>query len=50
MAKITITDAGLAELLNAELSGFDMLLPVVGFGSGQYTATPDMTKLKAEFK
>ena len=50
MAKITITDAGLAELLNAELSGFDMLLPRVGFGTGQYTATSDMTALKAEFK
>lgn len=50
MAKITITDAGLAELLNAELSGFDMLLPRAGFGSGQYTATADMTALKAEFK
>lgn len=50
MAKITITNAGLAELLNAELSGFDMLLPRVGFGTGQYTATSDMTSLQAEFK
>lgn len=50
MAKITITDVGLAELLNAGQSGFDMLLPRVGFGTGQYAATSDMTALKAEFK
>ena len=50
MAKITITNAGLAELLNAESSGFEVLLPRVGFGTGQYTATSDMTALRAEFK
>ena len=50
MAKITITDAGLAELLNAELSGFEMLLPRVGFGTGQYVATSSMTALQSEFK
>ena len=50
MAKIVITDVGLAELLNAGQSGFDMLLPSVGFGTGQYTAKSNMTALQAEFK
>ena len=50
MAKIVITDVGLAELLNAGQSGFEMLLPRVGFGTGQYTAKSDMTALQAEFK
>lgn len=50
MAKIVITDVGLAELLNASQSGFEMLLPRVGFGTGQYTAKSNMMALKAEFK
>ena len=50
MAKIVITDVGLAELLNAGQSGFDMLLPRVGFGTGQYTAKSNRKALQAEFK
>ena len=50
MAKIVITDVGLAELLNAGQSGFDMLLPRVGFGTGQYTAKSNRKSLQAEFK
>lgn len=50
-SNIVITDAGLAEVINAESSGTaPVVLSHIAVGSGQYTATADMTKLKAEFK
>lgn len=51
MNKMLITSAGLAEIVNAEQSGTaPVVLSYVAFGSGQYTATADMTALKSEFK
>ena len=51
MNKMLITSAGLAEIVNAEQSGTaPVVLSHVAFGSGQYTATADMTALKSEFK
>lgn len=51
MNKMLITTAGLAEIVNAEQSGTaPVVLSHVAFGTGQYTATADMTKLKSEFK
>lgn len=49
--KILITDAGLAEIRNAEASGTDpVVLSHIAFGTGQYTPTANLTALKAEFK
>lgn len=49
--QITITDAGLAEIVNAEQNGTaPVAITEVGYGTGKYTATGDMTSLKAEFK
>lgn len=46
-----ITNAGLAEIVNAEQSGTaPVVLSHVAFGTGQYTPTADMTALKSEFK
>lgn len=51
MNKMLITSAGLAEIVNAEQSGTaPVVLSHVGFGTGQYTPTADMTALKSEFK
>lgn len=51
MNKMLITTAGLAEIVNAEQSGTaPVVLSHVAFGTGQYTATADLTKLKSEFK
>ena len=51
MNKMLITNAGLAEIVNAEQSGTaPVVLSHVAFGTGQYTATADLTKLKSEFK
>lgn len=48
---ILITDAGLAEVVNAEQSGTaPVVITEVGYGTGQYTPTGDMTALKEEFK
>ena len=48
---IIITDAGIAEVVNAEHSGTaPVTLTQVGFGSGQYTPTPDQTALHNEIK
>lgn len=48
---IVITDAGLAEIVNAEQSGTaPVVLSHIAFGSAQYTASPEQTALKAEFK
>lgn len=48
---ILITDAGLAEVVNAEHSGTaPVVLSEIALGRGQYTATADMTELKDEFK
>ena len=50
-SNIVITDAGLAEVVNAEQSGTaPVILSEIALGSGQYQATKDMTQLKAEFK
>lgn len=50
-SKIVITDAGRAEILNAEQTGTAAVkLTHVGFGTGKYTATTGMTALQAEFK
>lgn len=49
--KMLITDAGLAEVVNAEASGTaPVVLSHIAFGTGQYTATANMTALKSEFK
>ena len=49
--QIVITDAGLAEVVNAEQSGTaPVILAQVGIGTGQYQATEDMTTLVAETK
>lgn len=48
---ILITDAGLAEVVNAEQSGTaPVVITEAGYGTGQYTPTGDMTALKEEFK
>lgn len=50
-ATITVTDAGIAEVINAEKNGTaPVLLTQVGLGRGQYTPTHDQTALKSEFK
>lgn len=46
-----ITDAGLAEVVAAEEGGFaPVLITEVGYGTGKYTPTGDMTALTEEFK
>ena len=48
---IKVTDAGLAEIVNAEHTGTaPVVISQVGFGKGQYTATADQTALVNEFK
>lgn len=48
---ILITDAGLAEVINAEQNGTaPVVLTEVGLGTGQYTPSADQTALKSEFK
>lgn len=48
---IVITDAGRAEIINAENTGTTPVeMTEIGFGTGQYTATPTQTALIAEFK
>ena len=50
-ANILITEAGLNEIINAEQNGTaPVVLTHVGFGTGQYDPTGDMTALVAEFK
>ena len=48
---VVITDAGIAEVINAENRGTaPVVLSHIGFGSGQYSATKTQTALKSEFK
>lgn len=48
---ILITDAGLAEVINAEQNGTaPVVLTEVGLGTGQYTPSADQTALRSEFK
>jgi hypothetical protein len=48
---ILITDAGLAEVINAEHSGTTpVVLSHIAFGTGQYTASASQTALQSEFK
>ena len=48
---IVITDAGLAEIVNADQTGTaPIVLTEVGLGTGQYTASPSQTALTGEFK
>lgn len=48
---IVVTDAGLAEVINAEQTGTaPVVLTEVGLGTGQYTPEASATSLKAEFK
>lgn len=48
---LIITDAGLAEVVNAEHTGTTpVVLTEVGFGTGKYQANGARTKLDAEFK
>ena len=48
---IVITDAGLAEVVNAEQTGTaPVVLTQVGLGTGQYTAQASQTALTGEFK
>ena len=48
---IVITNAGLAEIVNAERNGTaPVILSEVGFGTGQYEPDPSRTTLEAEFK
>ena len=50
-SSILITDAGLAEVVNAEQSGTaPVVITEVGYGTGQYTPTGDMMALREEFK
>lgn len=50
-SKIVITDAGLAEVLNATHTGTSLVaLTGIGLGTGQYVASADRTSLQAEFK
>lgn len=49
--QVVITDAGIAEVTNAESTGTaPVVLSHIGFGSGQYSATKGQTALKSEFK
>lgn len=49
--KITITDAGLVELVNAQQSGTESVtLTHIAFGTGQYTPSASQTALQAEIK
>ena len=49
--QIVITDAGLAEVVNAEQSGTaPVVLAYVGVGTGQYDATGEQTELLEEIK
>lgn len=49
--QIIITDAGRAEIINAENTGTaPVLLAEIGLGFGQYSAAPDQTQLQNEFK
>lgn len=49
--KMIITQAGLDEVVAASQAGTDaVLITEVGYGTGQYTATPEQTQLQAEFK
>lgn len=48
---ITITDAGRAEIINAENNGTGaVLITEIGFGTGQYTPTANQTVLQAQIK
>lgn len=48
---VVITDAGIAEVINAENTGTSpVVLSHIAFGSGQYAATKGQTALKSEFK
>lgn len=48
---ITITDAGLAEVVNAEKNGTaPVVLTTISIGTGQYTPKPDQTSMLAKFK
>jgi phage-related tail fiber protein len=48
---ITITDAGRAEIVNAQNTGTGpVLITEIGFGTGQYTPAPTQTALQAETK
>lgn len=50
-SKIVITDAGLAEVLNATHTGTSSIaLTEVGLGTGQYVASADREALQSEFK
>lgn len=49
--EITITNAGRAEVINAENNGTDpVLISEMGIGSGQYTPSPYQTALQSEIK
>lgn len=49
--KLVITDAGIAEVINAEHTGTaPVVLTQVGLGRGVYTPTPDQTALHDEIK
>lgn len=49
--KLVITDAGRAEIINAQNDGTTpVLISEVGFGTGQYTADPTQTTLQSEIK
>lgn len=49
--KIFITDAGRAELINADHSGTaQVLIAQIGLGTGQYSPAPTQASLVAEFK
>lgn len=51
MNKIVLTNAGIAELINAEQTGTTpVVLTQVGLGTGQYTADATRTALAAEIK
>lgn len=49
--QLVITDAGRAEIINAQNSGTDpVLISEIGFGTGQYTAAATQTALVSETK
>lgn len=49
--EITITDAGRAEIINAQNTGTDpVTISEIGVGSGQYTPDPTQTALQNEIK
>lgn len=49
--QITITDAGRAEIVNAQNTGTaPVLISEIGIGTGQYTPAPTQTALQAEIK